>query len=192
MFFSVGRITAFFWGLNGAMTALQIRQRIGAFRVSLDNLPDASRHAALSRTQSRALQYMIDKEAAGLSPEDCGDLSTLVASVHWQAGDDVCVLEALARASGTQGQQNTRKARQNFKSIFEFFTQRLWQRALSPEMSADGVLLLFAQRMVRAGARNLTEHSMKFLCSVWLHVVMNDPSTLDETAKKRKLQHVRK
>jgi hypothetical protein len=169
-----------------------LKARLGAARLVLEEYPKGSpSHKALSKAQSAALVEMLG--AAVLTAVERADLANLVVAMSWCEPDDGnSVLAALTPVTSMLPPGKRRRTQQDFLAFCNFGTEELWSQLLggAPASAKLGIALQWA---IGLGLRCPTEHTMKWLCSVWLAVSQTEAElvVMEPVQKKHMFHHTK-
>ena len=178
-----------------AMDALKLLTvRLGAARVALNDCTPEQR-VVMSRTQALAVVDLVKRAGGSLTREEAADLSVKIMEVKWCADDATLLLKAVQPKSAITGGTGTRRGMQNYNiNLLEFFTAAQWDTLEAVKGSKNGKLELIMSVATRAGLRCPSEHSLKFLTSIWLllSVPSEELASLDASSKALMLSYVKK
>ena len=124
----------------------QVRVRLGAIRLVLEEQTGQPTHQAISTLQAAALAELLQEEP--LSAATAADLATEVAKLAWHGNDACTVIAAMTpkRAPAANGQR--RRQQQSWQAVVEYGTKELWDFLKSPSPSnakLDALVDLFAR-----------------------------------------------
>jgi hypothetical protein len=169
-----------------------LKARLGAARLVLEQYPKGSpNHKALSKTQAAALREMLG--TAVLTAMDRADLANVVVGINWcEPEDGTSVLAALAPVTSTLPPGKRRRTQQDFMAFCNFGTDEFWNQLLG-EVPTSAKLNIILQWAIGLGLRCPSEHSMKWLCSVWLAVGQTEAElvAMDPAQKKHMFNHTK-
>ena len=165
-----------------------VRARIVCVRGLLSTASPEDRVAA-SRTQSMALVDQIDGLRNQLSTEDRATLGAMAMTVSWNDGDGGAVLAALVPPLAKAVK---RRALQDFRSFIQFCTQSDWSMWLDNNAQSVVVLMGLIRALVKCGCRLPSEHTLKWLTSVWLTITVKDVSSWSPEQMQETKKHVSK
>jgi hypothetical protein len=169
-----------------------LKARLGAARLALENYPKGSpSHKALSKAQSAALREMLG--AAVLTAIERADLANIVVAMNWCEPDDGnSVLAALTPGTPMLPPGKRRRSQQDFLAFCNFGTEALWSQLLG-DAPASAKLDIVLQWAIGLGLRCPSEHTMKWLCSVWLAVSQTDAElvVMEPVQKKHMFNHTK-
>jgi hypothetical protein len=169
-----------------------LKTRLGAARLVLEQYPKGSpTHRALSKTQAAALREMLG--TAVLTAMDRADLANVVVGISWcEPEDGNSVLAALTPETSTLQPGKRRRSQQDFLAFCNFGTDEFWNQLLGdvPTSAKLGIILQWA---IGLGLRCPSEHTMKWLCSVWLAVSQTEQElvVMDVAQKKHMFHHTK-
>jgi hypothetical protein len=169
-----------------------LKARLGAARLALEHYPKGSpSHNALSKAQSAALREMLG--AAVLTAMERADLANIVVAMNWSEPDDGnSVLAALTPGTPMLPPGKRRRSQQDFLAFCNFGTEALWSQLLgdAPASAKLGIVLQWAMGL---GLRCPSEHTMKWLCSVWLAVSQTEAElvVMETVQKKHMFNHTK-
>jgi hypothetical protein len=169
-----------------------LKTRLGAARLVLEQYPKGSpNHKALSKTQAAALREMLG--TAVLTAMDRADLANVVVGINWcEPEDGTSVLAALNPETSTLPPGKRRRTQQDFLAFCNFGTDEFWNQLLG-EVPTSAKLDIILQWAIGLGLRCPSEHTMKWLCSVWLAVGLTEAElvALDNVQKKHMFNHTK-
>jgi hypothetical protein len=169
-----------------------LKTRLGAARLVLEQYPKGSpTHKALSKAQAAALQEMLG--TAVLTAMDRADLANLVVGINWcDPEDGNSVLAALAPETSTLPPGKRRRSQQDFLAFCNFGTVEFWNQLLG-DVPTSAKLNIILQWAIGLGLRCPSEHTMKWLCSVWLAVGQTEAElvVMDNAQKKHMFHHTK-
>jgi hypothetical protein len=142
-----------------------VRARLGAARLVLDEHFGTTSHELVSRTQAAALQSVLS--GATLTAEQKADLAVGVLQCKWHGLDATAVMQMLAAPVVGHRLGSRRRASQCFEAMFQYGTEEFWQDLLAPSVASVKLDLLL-QLAVRLGLRIPSEPTLKFITSWWL------------------------
>jgi hypothetical protein len=169
-----------------------LKARLGAARLVLEQYPKGSpNHKALSKAQAAALREMLGK--AVLTAVDRADLANAVVGINWcEPEDGNMVLAALTPETSTLPPGKRRRSQQDFLGFCNFGTEVFWNQLLGdvPTSAKLGIILQWA---IGLGLRCPSEHTIKWLCSVWLAVGQTEAElvVMDVAQKKHMFNHTK-
>jgi hypothetical protein len=169
-----------------------LKARLGATRLSLEQFPKGSpSHKALSKAQSAALREMLG--TAVLTAVDRADLANTVVGMNWCEPDDGnSVLAALTPVTSMLPPGKRRRTQQDFLAFCNFGTETFWSQLLgdAPTSAKLGIVLQWA---IGLGLRCPSEHTMKWLCSVWMAVGQTEAElqVMEPVQKKHMFNHTK-
>jgi hypothetical protein len=142
-----------------------VRARLGAARLVLDEHFGTASHELVSRTQSAAFLSVLS--SATLTAEQKADLTVGVLQCKWHGLDSTAVMQMLAAPVVGHRLGLRRRASQSFEAMFQYGTEGFWQDLLAPSVTSVKLDLLL-QLAVRLGLRTPSEPTLKFMTSWWL------------------------
>jgi hypothetical protein len=169
-----------------------LKARLGAARLVLEQFPKGSpSHKALSKAQSAALREMLG--TAVLTALDRADMANVVVAMNWCEPDDGnSVLAALTPGTSMLPPGKRRRTQQDFLAFCNFGTEAFWSQLLgdAPTSAKLGIVLQWA---IGLGLRCPSEHTLKWLCSVWLAVsqTVAELNVMATVQKKHMLHHTK-
>ena len=156
--------TAFLLSCKSAMDR-QVRARVGAARLLLQDLVGSPSHAVISHMQCAATCAVL--EQAQLSAENRADMATTVLEVQWHGQDLQKVLAALSSDAGQLPRSKRRRSQQSFEALVHYCTEEDWAALLAPGTStckAEAIVNI----ALGLGLRCPSEPTIKYLCSWWM------------------------
>jgi hypothetical protein len=169
-----------------------LKARLGAARLILQQYPKGSpAHKALSKAQSAALREMLVTSV--LTAVDRADLANAVVGIEWcEPEDGTSVLAALTPDTSTLPPGKRRRSQQDFLAFANFGTEEFWSQLLG-DAPTSAKLRIILQWAVGLGLRCPTEHTVKWLCSLWLAVGQSEAElvVLDNMQKKHMFHHTK-
>ena len=169
-----------------------LKARLGAARLVLEQYPKGSpNHKALSKAQAAALREMLG--TAVLTAMDRADLANVVVGINWcEPEDGTSVLAALAPETSTLPPGKRRRTQQDFLAFCNYGTDEFWNQLLG-EVPTSAKLGIILQWAIGLGLRCPSEHTMKWLCSVWLAVGQTEAElvAMDPAQKKHMFNHTK-
>ncbi len=147
----------------------------------------------LSKIQAMAVADLISAETETLSNEVKSELAGDVVKLAW-AKPDHCgiVLERLVSSEARRAEPaRRRRQQQDFRKIYAYLTQAMWDALKNAQSSADAKLSAVLQHALRLGLRLPTEPTSKMLTSIWILSTSEDIGTLDNVSKAIKYKRVK-
>lgn len=145
-------------------TIREVRARIGAARLTLNQMSDSSARTNMSRLQAGALLDQI-RSVKDLGPAEAAALAEEVARVPWCTGDLERILDGL---HPVQSRVANRRAQQNFLQFLNYLPAKTWSVLQSPQAPPSNKLHEMLVLACRLGMRCPSEHTTKWLTSAWL------------------------
>ena len=144
----------------------EIKARIGAARLLLEEHRGLPTHVQLSKIQSVALVETINK--AALTSDDMAAVSTAALRVPWAEHDLTHVLGALTSETRSLPAGKRRRLQQAWTSVHNYFTEAQWCKLMSPDHSSTAKLDLILQHSIVLGLRLPTEPTSKWITCLWM------------------------
>ena len=168
-----------------AMAFAQLRGRIGAARLALNDTPAGSEMRRMSsQLQANAVVTLLKSKSIELSDDDRAKLSTLVTKIPFLEADAVAILSAIASKTCK------RREAQDMVAFLYYVSGPEWEAALQ---NLESALQVFVKVLVhRLGCVNATEPTLKRVASASLVCACSgDPSLISMAAKHAQLKEVK-
>ena len=175
----------------GATTFKDIKVRIGAARLVLEEMSGKSAHNTVSQIQASALASLIQK--ATISDVEKADLATLIVEMAWHNEEHSSTVLAKLTSPGTaKGVPRRRRGLQDFTGFLGYGHAEFWAAMQSSAPMANK-LQVVCQHLLKLGLRTPSEHTLKLTCSFWIHQVHSPEvlATMTGLQKCAYLKHVK-
>jgi hypothetical protein len=181
------------------MAALgQIRARIGAARLILEQHAGQPPFAAMSAVQSTALASVLQSAKGTITAEDAADLMTKVTDIKWACDEDAAaVFQELVPKKQEEMEPSSKRRRrdlQDFEQWHVFGDEAFWQQVQQPGVPMQAKLIHICQRCLSLGLRLPTEHTLKWITAVWISFSHSAEAqvSMDGGQKATYLKHAKK
>ena len=172
----------------------EVRARLGAARICLDDAAGKQILPHISALQRRALVDLLRRQS--LTSEAKAEIASEAAKLKWHDEDCIAVLSVLGSSSSSAEQPALpqRRGQQSWQSFISYLTEQQWQQVSDPSAEGNLALDLLLGICFSLGLRCPTEPSMKFITSVWI-VLQMKPEQIRRLSRHQKsvmFQHVRR
>ena len=168
-----------------------LNMRVGAARVALENSNGTPNHKNISTTQAAAV--VSELKGVAFTPGEKADFSAKVVELKWATQQDLdIVLECLTPGPCTPSAKR-RRSQQDFRSVHLYGDETFWDALTSTSMGSAAKLQLLLQLAMRLGLRLPSEHSLKWLTSLWLFATNSEEDLIrmDAVGKAVFLKHTK-
>ena len=147
-----------------AMAFAQLRARIGASRLALNDTEGAMR-AMASKLQTACILELLTEKSQELSPEDKCKLSTLVGSAGFETENAMAIMSKLSSETiPSIPSQYKRRGAQHMEGCIHYMQAQEWEAA---KVNFDNAAQIFVSALVhRLGGVNADENTLKRVASV--------------------------
>ena len=166
-----------------------LRARLGAAKLLLQEHVGKASHQPMSRLQRDAVQDLLKAWSSDAGTR--AEISELLLQVPWFGEDGNFLLGLLVPAEAPAPKR--RRAQQSYEAILEYGTQQIWDTLMNSGPAALKLHTVISWAM-GLGLRCPTEHSLKFLTSLWLYVSETQEELARTTREQKQgmLQHFKR
>lgn len=169
----------------------QIRARLGAARIVLEQVAGTATHAAVSQVQAAAVCEVLMSQPT--SAELRAGLCSTVVEMKWHGDDAARVLGALSEKGPLPATKRRRTAQHYAPAVLSYGRQEDQELLASSSGSSDMKLERILQLCVGIGLRCPSEGTLKLLASWWMVATHgNEVENLEMKHKLALFQHVKK
>ena len=168
-------------------------QRIDATKTLMTDVKGTANHMVVSKVQAGALAEMIQSVNSVLTHEARAHLSCEAVTIEWFNTDHCTAVVAAFDRPGS-GKKKERRDSQDYLNIHLYGHEHFWRALTSSENVATSKLQLVCNLGMALGLRLPSEHTMKWMTSLWLctsHSI-EALASLPEDAKGVYIVHVKK
>ena len=159
----------------------------------MTDVKGTANHMVVSKVQAGALADMIQSVNSVLTPEARAHLSCEAVTIEWFCTDHCTAVVAAFDRPGS-GKKKERRDSQDYLNIHLYGHEHFWRALTSSENVATSKLQLVCNLGMALGLRLPSEHTMKWMTSLWLctsHSI-EALASLPEDAKGVYIVHVKK
>lgn len=170
-----------------------LAQRIAATKTLMTDVKGTANHSVMSKVQAGALADMIKSVNSVLTPAARAHLSCEAVNIEWFCSDHCAAVVAAFDRPGS-GKKKERRESQDYLNIHLYGHEHFWRALKSSENLAASKLQLVCNLGMALGLRLPSEHTIKWMTSLWLFNSHGYESlaSLPEDAKGVYLTHVKK